>query len=778
MDLNDNIDLSEIEPSLSDLFSGKYSIADGLRQLRTRLLDLTSRNRLLNFKHPKGKSIQIVDADFDAVYLRLLDNRSLIFQPVPEPDQDQYTGQQPEVKQYAQSIGINTNIELSSPRKDLPAPQHGTMKLKALYYPEDLEKLLRKIAREAKTAIEETGTNMLYLVFGFLEFYETQNAERPLNAPLLAIPVALQRGQIDPVTRFYQYELSYTGEDITENLTLREKLKQEFSLDLPDLAEDETPESYIDRIRGIVIAKPRWKAKRQISLAMLSFSKLAMWVDLGNPGIPRHPIIRQIFEGNAEDDVSGRADDYKIDEHPNSDIPLIFDADTSQHSAIIDVMAGKNLVINGPPGTGKSQTITNIIAATIALGKSVLFVSEKLAALEVVRKRLDMAGLGDFCLELHSHKTQKKKLLEELRARMSKSYAQPPNLQNKKVSLSRNRDHLKRYADLMNAKVGNRLGMTVHDILWRAECKRIELGQYVDVLKDIVIPEAPNSATEELDEKREIVERLDLHFEHIGTFDNSHPWFGFYPKSIKPGDDLKIQRLLQEIIVCAKEIQDTCLEFQEYAGKLEQKYSREFFETLLADLGHLPNPDPKIFGELLPLLFPDSDPEGRQTGVVLKEFERSVEAAKRLINFSKENLLTPSQVFSEHFQFAKALMEELKGLGLQTSGIDTIGEISAGINQLLPKVYDALTWLRECGGLAGLDFEGTGQDIAKISAVINIAQGAPVDLLDYRTASLANVDARDKLAKAKGHFDKAHSQRESLSNIFSLEELPDRAEIQ
>jgi archaellum biogenesis ATPase FlaH len=94
------------------------------------------------------------------------------------------------------------------------------------------------------------------------------------------------------------------------------------------------------------------------------------------------------------------------------------DADSSQHSAIIDVLNGKNIVIEGPPGTGKSQTITNLIAACLANGKSVLFVAEKLTALEVVRKRLDASGLGAFCLELHSHKTQKKTVLADIKNRL------------------------------------------------------------------------------------------------------------------------------------------------------------------------------------------------------------------------------------------------------------------------------------------------------------------------------------------------------------------------
>ena len=132
--------------------------------------------------------------------------------------------------------------------------------------------------------------------------------------------------------------------------------------------------------------------------------------------------------------------------------PLIDDADSSQHSALIDAINGKNLVIEGPPGTGKSQTITNLIAAAISQGKKVLFVAEKLAALEVVKRRLDAAGLGEFCLELHSHKSQKRKVITEIESRLSSHgrFRKPKTIN---VDISRYEElktELKDYADLIN----------------------------------------------------------------------------------------------------------------------------------------------------------------------------------------------------------------------------------------------------------------------------------------------------------------------------------------
>ena len=151
---------------------------------------------------------------------------------------------------------------------------------------------------------------------------------------------------------------------------------------------------------------------------------MLMYLDLdpakwpGEEGIADSAHIFDIFAGN-HSGGDPLASEFDIDSDKKlPHVAQVMDADSSQHSAILDVLAGRNIVIEGPPGTGKSQTITNLIAACISEGKSVLFVAEKLAALQVVRKRLDSVGLGDFCLELHSHKSQKKAVLADIKKRL------------------------------------------------------------------------------------------------------------------------------------------------------------------------------------------------------------------------------------------------------------------------------------------------------------------------------------------------------------------------
>jgi hypothetical protein len=337
----------------------------------------------------------VVDVDFDVVFTRLVDGKACVFRPVPEPAPLEYSGEKPEARQHAQRIGIQVSVELPVPGHGLAAHPNSGQALRALCYPEDLERTLRRMARDANTAIEETGTNMLYLVFGFLEFYEVAHADQPLNAPLVALPVSLARKKVDPSTGYYEYEIIHNGEDYSENVTLREKLKQEFAFPLPELQEDDTAESYLHQVAGLVETRPGWRLKRQVTLGFLSFGKLAIWADLDpsrRQTFLHHPQVKTILTGTTHD-VSEEPDEHRVDEHATLD-SLVYDADTSQHRALIDVLDGANIVINGPPGTGKSQTITNIIAVAMARGQSVLFVSEKLAALEVVKSRLDKTGLG------------------------------------------------------------------------------------------------------------------------------------------------------------------------------------------------------------------------------------------------------------------------------------------------------------------------------------------------------------------------------------------------
>lgn len=481
-----------------DPFAGKLSTVDALFRLRKRLLDLTTRNRLLSFRWTRGRVVRAVDTGLDDLYTHLREGGALLFQPVPEPRREDYETvgsgrRKPEAVQFAEKQGISVSYELP------PKAGGPTRRIQTLLYPEDLERVLRNIDRAARTAIEESGTNMLYLAFGFLQWYESDDSQQPRHAPLITMPVMLKR--IRHNQAFY-YEVTHNGEDIADNLTLREKLRQDFSLDLPSLDEEALPTAYFAQVANLARAKaaPPWRVSPQVSLGLLSFGNLLMYLDLDptrwptGKAIDQSTLVKSLFEGtDGEGGLGGEASEYLVEEDPRATrLPLVFDADSSQHSALVDAMDGKNLVVEGPPGTGKSQTISNLIATALTEGKTVLFVSEKLAALEVVRDRLDRAGLGMFCLELHSHKTQKRKLLDDIAGRLFArgSFPKPQELEAKRKELDTRRLRLKQYADLMNSVMHNELELTVHRVLWAAERHRRALGAKVTLLSAEEYPPA------------------------------------------------------------------------------------------------------------------------------------------------------------------------------------------------------------------------------------------------------------------------------------------------
>ena len=549
-----------------ELFSGKLGVEEALAKLRTRLLDLTMRNRLLNYKHPKGRSFQFTDnPDFNLLFERLQDGKSVPVAYVPDPSVARYDGgRKPEARIYAREVNIGTSVDISlsnssTASKRLPA-------LQVIQYPADLERMMRKVSTEARTVIEETGTNMLYLMFGFLEYFDSDDSDKTVHAPLLSVPITLNRGNIDPASRTYTYEVAYSGEDIVENFTLREKLRQQFRLEFPELEEEDTPEDYFRKIQAAVAKRKNWTVKRRLSLGFLSFGKLAIWADLDpakTEGLLESELLRNIFEGGrAGASDAFHAEDYDIDAHADGELPLIYDADSSQHSAIIDVKNGKSLVINGPPGTGKSQTITNIVASAIAEGKKVLFVSEKLAALEVVKQRLTGAGLGDFCLELHSHKTQKKQLLESIEQRMTARYVPPAGYSTRIDVLRERRKGLNAYAELLGGRIGSKLDLTVHEIFWATEKRRCELVGHVETVSSLNLNDASGWNVEKIDRCRTVLSDAAAALGELGYSPDKSPWMGFKPNLLIPGDELAVAKFVDGALKHARTLQTLAAELE------------------------------------------------------------------------------------------------------------------------------------------------------------------------------------------------------------------------
>ncbi len=425
------------------LLTDSNAVLEALTDARQELLDLGLRNTLLNYRLLRSRGVEVVDARAADVFSVLVTKgTAMSFNPKPEdPASDGLT--QGETDKTA-----NASVKTASERS-----------LQTNHNAKDLDKRLINSFYLARTSIEEQGVSVLYMALGMLHWYEADSSEDLRRAPIMLIPVRLERS-----TGKSGFQVVYTGEDIGENLSLREKLESEFGIttpSLPDLEDLDLAQHFSDWERTIA-DQERWKISRhEIALGFFSFGKFLMYRDL-DPNVwpetrqpQNHPIVSVLLGEGFLDSASGYSEDQYIDTISEvMSLHQVVDADSSQTLAILEASSGRNLVIQGPPGTGKSQTITNIIAGAIASKKTVLFVSEKMAALEVVKQNLDKIGVGDACLELHSNKTNKRELLQELQRTLDLNKPKARDLQSAQTLLQHERDRLNSYCEAVNTQVG------------------------------------------------------------------------------------------------------------------------------------------------------------------------------------------------------------------------------------------------------------------------------------------------------------------------------------
>lgn len=419
------------------------SIEDALRSARAELLDPGLRNRLVST--PRGKvrstSIEILDELAEQVWQRIVvERKPMSFASVRDDGQDSDDDE-------------DGSLTLEQPAEEAEEIEicHTDDKLQTRLSSKTLQTRLLRQYYDARTFEEEQGVNILFLAVGFLKWFEVEKSEQERYAPLLLVPVKLIRTSVGA-----KFKIEALDDDISTNLSLQAMLKERFNVTLPDVPDqqDFAPGDYFAQVHAAIQGQNRWEVREnEIVLWFFSFTKFLMFRDLDPKTWPEGKNVA------GAPNISAILGEGFRDEHPILDdcdqldalldpanLFHVVDADSSQSLVVEEIRCGRHLVVQGPPGTGKSQTITNVIAAAVKEGKKVLFVAEKMAALDVVKSRLDKINLGGMCLELHSNKSNKKAVLAEVQRTLVTSRPRISNLQEQIDELRRHRDQLNHHA--------------------------------------------------------------------------------------------------------------------------------------------------------------------------------------------------------------------------------------------------------------------------------------------------------------------------------------------
>lgn len=377
--------------------------AEKLNKWAELLLDTGKRNNLIHFKDTKVGTAEVLAPDYVTLFTKVEHSTAFeVYDPKLEAEEEEEAVNS-EWEELTAERRVSRQEYLEKYSKKLKKNQ-------ILVYNIDNKPLtaLKNVSKKAKIAVEETGVNIAYMAFGFIHWFEEENPQQIMRAPILLAPIKIENES--PVQPYY---IKMTDDEIIVNPTFAFKLQNEFGLKLPDFDEDDGIDGYFTKIQELV-SKLKWWVSAECKIGIFSFLKINMYKDLkdNTEKILQNGDVKVLLgDKGAKSSMDGV---QPVPATKLLDLHNVVDADSSQAEAIEMALAGKSFVLQGPPGTGKSQTITNIIAECLLAGKKVLFVSEKLAALNVVYEKLKNAGLEEFCLELHSHKANKKQVIEEL----------------------------------------------------------------------------------------------------------------------------------------------------------------------------------------------------------------------------------------------------------------------------------------------------------------------------------------------------------------------------
>jgi very-short-patch-repair endonuclease len=807
-----------------------------VQQDRTKLLDLTSRNPLISFRHSERSRshIRVIEEIPEKLFIKLVAGKDLSFKPLPDPELtprseeasiflDLLRRTKSEDRAYmealselgpnasarqkqriereirnrvraklglnafqptwdplkrATELGLNPAYELAA-LNDEAVRRYVDSKIQTLFFAEDLDRKLSGLRNAAHVLEKDAGFNALFCAFGFLEYYDSEHSEEKRLAPLIFVPVALDRVLTE---QRYSYSLKSRNEDIEINVALSELLKN-MAVSLPTWEEDENDENplgtYLSRVEMAIAGKRDWKLRRHVTIGLFTFSTLAMYKDLdpqrwlaGAP-IEKQPVLRALIAGAEASDIE-YAEDYEIDSLQGPEPLLITDADSSQHSAVVDVLRSKtSQVIQGPPGTGKSQTITNIIAAALNEGLSVLFVAEKMAALEVVKKRLDAAGLEVFCLELHSSKKSKTAVTDSLAKRLD--YRDPLRWsyaarRSNADALRAARADLLHYVKQVNQDAGT-TGLKICDVLLGSAMRD---GLRADLPATIADARLGNPLAISPHAYRQMVgaaATLETQMQPLAAFGRlvDHPWRGMQNIEITELDESRLIVLLRDWNSAIHNVLDSCsILAQLVRSPLPETPSS--LEELCRRLTDVKLPPASLIAETYTACLTGSNRACLRSAIQL--FQELVDFESRLTGFTGD-LALARKVGSQSLDGAIAALSELVIGQFTVGSLVALGTEQQQFAGLVAKVEPLCRMLVHVVGLRGSDVASLRVAIAALELLTRL----PRPLWTRRSAPILDEANRAVLSRASVQASGLNRQRAQLEAEFDLQLLPTCGEL-
>ena len=478
---------------------------------KRKLLDLSLRNRLLNFKRSK-RAVPFICTNPGELEDMLAEDQVFTFSPLEKvisPD-DPRSGEEHR-RRYSEDLHAEQVLQ---------AMRRG--KITTALDRRQLSASLIGLYRAAKAAIEEGGTNILYLALGFLNWTQTDNRSRTYQAPLILIPVSLSRRSVNAA-----FKLRIHDDEPQFNPTLLQMLRQDFGLEIPELSKELPKDDSgldVDGIWNIVKKHVRdlegWEVSEDLVLSTFSFAKYLMWADLDarTKHLKKSPLVKHLIDTPRDTYMGNDGVDFprpkEMDRkyHPK-DTYLPMSCDSTQMAAVIAASEGMDFVIEGPPGTGKSQTIANMITHLLAIGKKVLFVSEKTAALDVVYRRLRDVGLGKFCLELHSSKARKTDVIQQLDHAWQSRHPKISDWERQAEHLLNLREDLNAYVRQLHKTYAN--GLSIFKAIG------VAIDNPAAAVLEFHWPDYRAHTEDDLEEFSNIAARIDANAEQIGDISKS-----------------------------------------------------------------------------------------------------------------------------------------------------------------------------------------------------------------------------------------------------------------